>query len=391
MTHTSALLSFAILAALALPACSSSHSGDDAGNVPDGLVPIDGSLRPDVPSMGCGGATCESGEICCSGCPGDPPLGCFEGGCPPIACPAVWLSCDDALIAGTNGDRCEFDEGCSVNEGCCSSFASCADGILRVEQDCAPGCFACASNEDCDADAFCDFGSLGCGGPGTCLPRPTACDADCPGVCSCDGDTFCNACGANAEGASVARDGACDETGCGAQDARGSGACALFLGYRWDGASCTGIGGCSCVGVDCDALYESPEMCERAHAECTGSPCDALDAEGDGLCDGFFGYSWDGAGCVGISGCSCVGTNCDRLYDSPAACTAAHSGCGPEEACVAQSARGEGDCRLLLGYLWNGNMCLAIGGCACVGDDCDALYDERSACERAHEDCIVPF
>ena len=30
-----------------------------------------------------------------------------------------------------------------------------------------------------------------------------ACDADCPGVCSCNGQFFCNACGANAAGLDV--------------------------------------------------------------------------------------------------------------------------------------------------------------------------------------------
>lgn len=389
MTRSASLLLVALTASLfALPACSESHSGSDTGPTVDGAA-SDGALRPDVPSMACGGERCEASEICCPGCPGDPALGCFAGGCPPIACEVEWRNCSSALEGGATGESCAFDDRCERSEGCCAAFAVCDGGVLNIERACAPGCFACASNEDCAAESYCDFGGLGCGGPGTCLPRPTICDDDCPGVCSCDGTTFCNACSANAEGVSVARAGSCDASSCDAQDARGSGACALFLGYKWDGEACTGIGGCSCVGVDCGALYESPTACEAAHAEC-GDPCTAMDARGDGLCDAFFGYSWDGAHCAGISGCSCEGTDCDRLFDSPAACQAAHRGCGPE-ACVAQDARGEGDCRLLLGYAWNGNRCLAIGGCSCVGPDCDALYPDQTSCERAHGECIVTF
>ncbi len=375
----------ALVALAAMPACSSSHSAEEDG----GVVVPDGSIGRDAPAMSCGGEICGAGETCCTGCPGAPVLGCFDS-CPDIACPIVWESCEDALDLGTTGEACAFDDTCSRSEGCCSTFATCSEGVLRLDQACAPGCFACASSDDCDPGSYCDFGGLGCGGPGTCLPRPTACDADCPGVCSCDGTTYCNACSANAAGASVAREGACDLVSCAPQDARGSGACALFLGYVWDGESCTGIGGCSCVGVDCGALYERIGACEAAHSACTTDPCAAMDARGDGLCDAFFGYTWDGASCSGVSGCSCEGDDCDRLFESPGACAAAHRGCGPES-CVAQEARGEGDCRLLLGYLWNGNMCVAIGGCSCVGPDCDALYEDRSSCDRAHGECIVTF
>jgi len=273
MTRSSALaLSFATLTALALPACSSSHGSDDAGILSDGAVrtdvPIDGSLRPDVPTMACGTDVCESGEICCSGCPGDPPLGCFEGGCPPIGCPAAWLSCEDALASGGgSGERCEFDGRCERDEGCCQASLACTDGALDLQHTCAPGCLVCASNEDCASDSYCDGGDT-CGGPGTCLPRPTACPEDCPGVCSCDGDTFCNGCGANAEGANVAHPGPCEMTECAPQDARGEGACEIFFGYVWDGTNCTGIGGCSCIGADCGALYDSPDACDAVYAGC---------------------------------------------------------------------------------------------------------------------------
>lgn len=380
----------ALLSALAMSACSSSHNGDEDGGVrPDGSILPDGGGRPDVPSMACGDETCEASEICCAGCPGAPPLGCFAGGCPPIACPEEWTVCEAALVGATAGEPCSFEGSCSEDEGrCCSRFVECDDGALRFETACAPGCFACASNDDCASGSYCDFEALGCGGPGTCLPRPDACTDDCPGVCSCDGETFCNACDAHVEGQSVAHLGSCGEPTCEAQDARAEGECALFLGYVWDGESCRGIGGCTCVGSDCDTLSPSMEECEGLHAVCGGSSCDAMDARGTGLCDGFFGYGWDGTGCYSITGCSCVGADCDEAYESPDACRAAHAGCGPE-GCAEQVARGVGGCRVILGYRWNGRTaCEAVSGCTCEGEGCDSLYDEQVSCERAHADCV---
>jgi hypothetical protein len=59
----------------------------------------------------------------------------------------------------------------------------------------------------CGPTEFCRYDPSGsCGnadGTGTCQPRPQGCDADCPGVCGCDGKFYCNACNANAAGVDV--------------------------------------------------------------------------------------------------------------------------------------------------------------------------------------------
>ncbi|UJR82168.1 hypothetical protein [Sandaracinus amylolyticus] len=251
------LCSFVALVVLALAsACSESHSitGDAA-------VRVDAGAR-------CGDEVCAIDEVCCPGCPGEAPLGCTPGGCPPIACPGGWTRCEDALAGGASGDPCSFGGACEADEGCCARTARCSSGALVLERECGPGCSACASSADCDAESYCDFTALGCHGPGSCMPRPSGCPEDCPGVCACDGTTHCNACIANAAGASVARPGACDAPGCEAQDARGEGACLLFLGYAWNGAACTGISGCQCIGADCDELYPSPDACSAARAGC---------------------------------------------------------------------------------------------------------------------------
>lgn len=58
----------------------------------------------------------------------------------------------------------------------------------------------------CPADAYCDFGDGSCGvadQTGVCVPKPSGCTADCPGVCGCDGQFYCNACSAEATGVDV--------------------------------------------------------------------------------------------------------------------------------------------------------------------------------------------
>jgi hypothetical protein len=59
----------------------------------------------------------------------------------------------------------------------------------------------CALNEYCEYDD-----SAACGGDdstGLCLPRPDGCTPDCPGVCGCDGESYCNECTAHAAGVDV--------------------------------------------------------------------------------------------------------------------------------------------------------------------------------------------
>jgi hypothetical protein len=76
----------------------------------------------------------------------------------------------------------------------------------------------------------------------------------------------------------VVRDGggsdvAGDAARCDAQDARGVGLCARFLGYFWNGTMCVGLSGCSCAGADCMSPFGSPTECEAAYLPCV-SPRD---------------------------------------------------------------------------------------------------------------------
>ena len=69
----------------------------------------------------------------------------------------------------------------------------------------------CTSNDDCDAQAYCDFPDEQCGGgsSGDCELRPEQClEIDAP-VCGCDGQSYPNACLAASVGIDVASDGPC--------------------------------------------------------------------------------------------------------------------------------------------------------------------------------------
>jgi len=67
----------------------------------------------------------------------------------------------------------------------------------------------------CGNDEFCKFDpSSPCGNfdaTGVCQPKPQGCTADCPGACGCDGQFYCNACGANAAGVDVSPNGCVTE------------------------------------------------------------------------------------------------------------------------------------------------------------------------------------
>ena len=112
-------------------------------------------------------------------------------------------------------------------------------------------------------------------------------------------------------------------------------ACTLPNGVRCPaGQSCAAGDGCNVCA--CGPMGEV-RCTERACGDGGGfvdavSPPDAghcgpQDARGDGLCDGFFGYAWNGSTCASISGCSCVGTACPTLVRERAQCLELHGDC----------------------------------------------------------------
>lgn len=251
---------------------------------------------------------------------------------PENACadPCAGVVCDD-------GFHCE--DGSCVPDQCLGegeqfedfdTAGKCCDGLVPIPVAVAENgtcsspncpCYVCAR---CGTDGgVCSTGENRCNCPQDCvgadhcsaedclnIEREYMVDGDCPGLPLGQMDRI-------AQG-----------VGCAAMDARGEGDCDLHLGVIWNGEACVNISGCSCVGADCQALFESLEACRDAYAPCFDLPsCAAMDARGEGLCDMELGILWDGRECRSISGCECVGSDCDRLYHEPAECREAHAHC----------------------------------------------------------------
>jgi hypothetical protein len=130
----------------------------------------------------------------------------------------------------------------------------------------------------CSINSFCDFqrGTCGIGaGPGAyglCQARPQLCPLDCPGVCGCNHQFYCNACLAHVAGTDDATDTSC-------------------LLSRPDAAviSCGGIAGAVCpTGMFCDftasvcGASDQTGLCQPRPQVCT------TDCPGVCGCDGRF-------------------------------------------------------------------------------------------------------
>lgn len=213
MTSITTSFRFSILlSTLLVSACGSSHGRDDDGGAPsDSALGIDAGSDAGAGEV-CGPTTCAVGDSCCAVCGGTT---CVRGDtpCPVISCPAIIRSCDQALELGSSGLLCDFEGGCGSVGGCCRGSAECIDGVTVVEMTCVPDCgpASCSSSSECAPDEYCQLAPMCEPGSGVCVARPMGCTADCPGVCGCDGNFYCNACSANATGVSIIEGASPDE------------------------------------------------------------------------------------------------------------------------------------------------------------------------------------
>ena len=231
----------------------------------------------------------------------------------------------------TNGDYC-----CNESCGACA-----APGTICTEEECTDP-VVCDGNV-CEDTAVC---CPGCAGqPSTCSDASGACPAiGCPSlvcgeeVCSSDAITCCAGCGGEEfcggpSGECPPVD--CPVDPCDAQDVRFEGGCEPANRYWWIGHRCTSGTGCECVGADCDATFGDMDSCIDAYSMCLLPPenCDVDDARGEGSCRPLYGFAWNGFSCNAVTGCECVGSDCGSLHASDAECQAAHGSCGPPPTC----------------------------------------------------------
>lgn len=58
-----------------------------------------------------------------------------------------------------------------------------------------------------------------------------------------------------------------------------------------------------------------------------------------------------------------------------------------DEACRPHDARGDGECDAIVGTFWRGSRCEQISGCRCVGDDCDDALGSMRECQELYAHC----
>lgn len=175
------------------------------------------------------------------------------------------------------------------------------------------------------------------------------------------------------------------------QDAAGQGECSEVLGYAYNGWTCLELRGCECQGTDCEHIYANWNSCLWNYIICLDVICDVMQADGFGNCDSLLGFRYAGVeeGCVAVQGCECQGNQCAYLYASQEECQGTHQSCdtGAPFGCPPWMAAPEGDCEMLLGYTYDGESCVPLTGCSCVGWECEWLDTDIEACLKRTRDC----
>jgi hypothetical protein len=189
--------------------------------------------------------------------------------CGPNACGPGEYCCNSSCgICAPNGADCPAIacETCG-DTVCAPTQQCCCNQCIGMDEACPGTCLKeCNSKNPCDAGEECCCGMCMPGNGcdlALCAPPPQC------GKVMCEyNEVCCDAvCGVCADSLGSCPDIYCP-LDCAPQDAYGEGPCAAYFGVKWDGKKCVGVGGCSCVGSACGELFESIEACEQVHAGC---------------------------------------------------------------------------------------------------------------------------
>lgn len=147
----------------------------------------------------------------------------------------MWFTCDQPLPADCvplQGGSCQGSGGASGEAGSAGASGAGASGAAGAPAFCGgKQPVGCGEQAFCNQDGHCGLGDQS----GTCEATPQGCPEDCPGVCGCDGQKYCNQCDAHAKGVSVSSDVSClTPFDCQAQASKLSGEFGIV-------GSCTGV------------------------------------------------------------------------------------------------------------------------------------------------------
>lgn len=115
----------------------------------------------------------------------------------------------------------------------------------------------CKENADCEAAEYCGKEVGDCGGEGECLPMPEICLDLWDPICGCDGNTYGNACEAEAIGINVASEGECPPPPC-----SDNGDCLTGEYCGKDLSDCGGEGQCLLMPEACFDIWDPVCGCD---------------------------------------------------------------------------------------------------------------------------------